>query len=306
MRRPDFFLVGAPKCGTTALNDYLRQHPEIFLPKKKEINFFGADLVFYKPRVTKEQYLAHFAEAKAEKRIGEAAVWYLYSKLAAAEIKDFGPAASIIIMLRSPVDMMYSMHGQRLYNDNENIRDFAEALAAEEERKQGRRIYQNAANAMGFFYRDIARYTQQVQRYFEVFGRDKVQVIIYDDFKSDTPGVYRKTCEFLEVDSQFRPVFTVINPSKTVRNEALRRFLRYPPPSVRWFLRLLRLRPVPGERGFKGWLKRLNSKPIPRPPMDRELKSRLQAEFLPEVQQLSELLERDLTHWCRPEVAKAA
>jgi len=304
MRKPDFFIVGAPKCGTTAMNDYLRQHPEIFLPHKKEIHFFGSDLVFHKPRVTKEEYLSHYRAVREEKRIGEAAVWYLYSTRAAAEIKEFSAEASIIIMLRNPVEMMYSMHGQRLYNDNENIRDFAEALAAEEERKQGRRLYENASNLMGFFYRDIARYTQQVQRYFEVFGCDKVQVIIFDDFKSDTPRAYRATCEFLGVDPHFRPEFTVINPSKIVHNEALRSFLRYPPPPASWLLKLLQHSPV--RLGFRRRLRSLNTKYAPRPPMNPELKRRLQAEFLAEVQQLSELLGRDLTHWCRAEVARAA
>lgn len=304
MRKPDFFIVGAPKCGTTAMNDYLQQHPEIFLPQKKEINFFGADLVFYKPRVTKEQYLSYFSEATDEKRVGEAAVWYLYSQQAAAEIKAFSPAANIIVMLRNPVDMMYSLHAQRLYNDNEDIRDFAEALAAEEDRRKGRRIYRNANNAMGFFYREAAKYTQQVRRYFDVFGRDKVQVIIFDDFRSDTPRVYRETCAFLGVDPQFRPLFTIVNPSKTVRSKTFRSFLRYPPQPVRRLVRLLGLRPV--QWGLKDWLRNLNTRPEPRLPIDPELKRRLQGEFLPEVQQLSELLERDLTHWCRPEVAKAA
>jgi hypothetical protein len=304
MRTPDFFIVGAPKCGTTAMNDYLRQHPEIFLPQKKEINFFGSDLIFYKPRVTKEEYFSHFAAAKDEKRVGEAAVWYLYSKLAASEIKAASPDGSIIIMLRSPVDMMYSLHAQRLYNDNEDLRDFAEALAAEQDRQQGRRVYKNAANAMGFFYRDAARYTQQVRRYFEVFGREKVHVIIFDDFKKDTPRSFRDTCEFLGVDTQFRPEFNIINPSKTVHSEALRSFLRYPPPAVRWVLRSLGLRPV--EWGFKGWLKRLNTKVQPRSDIDPALKQVLQAEFLPEIEQLSELLGRDLTHWCQTNVAKAA
>src|SRR5215475_10623199 len=193
MRKPDFFIFGAPKCGTTAMNDYLKDHPEIFIPAKKEIHFFGADLPFLKgKRVTEQEYMTYFAPAGNEKRLGESSVWYLYSQQAAAEIKAFSPAARIIIMLRNPVDMMYSLHAQRLYNDNEDIRDFAEALAAEEDRRQGRRIYQNANNAMGFFYRDAARYTQQVQRYLDVFGRDKVHVIVFDDFRSDTPRVYRE------------------------------------------------------------------------------------------------------------------
>jgi len=142
MRTPDFFIVGAPKCGTTAMSDYLRQHPEIYMPQRKEPHFFGSDLDAPYPYFIrdKEQYFSLFAEAKDEKRVGEASVWYLYSKRAAFEIKEFCPTASIIIMLRNPVDMIYSLHSQRLFTGNEDIPDFEEALEAEEDRKRGLRI----------------------------------------------------------------------------------------------------------------------------------------------------------------------
>lgn len=297
MKKPDFLIVGAPKCGTTALNAYLMQHPEIFLPKKKEIHFFGADLVFSAPRPNEQTYLAHFSEANGEKRVGEAAVWYLYSKRAATEIKEFNPSTRIIIMLRNPVEMMYALHAQRLYNDNEDIYDFQEALAAENERKQGWRLYKNAANIMGFFYRDAATYTPQVQRYLQVFGRDNVHVIIFDDLKSATPQVYRDTCEFLEVDSQFLPQFSIVNANKSVRSKALRSLLRYPSP---WALALLRsLVPTRPRHKLKDGLKRFNRKYEPRAPMNPELRRSLQAEFLPEVERLSALLKRDLTHWSK-------
>src|SRR5262245_23487023 len=165
MRKPDFFIVGAPKCGTTAMNDYLQVHPEIFIPAKKEIHFFGADLQFLKGgRVTEQEYLTYFFPAQGEKRVGEASVWYLYSQHAAAEIQAFSPTARIIIMLRNPVDMMYSLHSQRLYNDNENLVNFAEALAAEGDRQQGKRLYPKASDVMGSLYRTAATYTPQVQR----------------------------------------------------------------------------------------------------------------------------------------------
>src|SRR5262249_26128809 len=226
MRKPDFFIVGAPKCGTTALNDYLQAHPEIFIPAKKEIHFFGADLPFLKgKRVTEQEYMTYFAPAGNEKRVGESSVWYLYSQQAAAEIKAFSPAARIIIMLRNPVDMMYSLHSQRVYNDNENLVKFEEALAAEADRRQGKRLYQSALNTMGFFYRAAATYTPQVQRYFAVFGREQVHVIIFDDFKDATAEVYRQTCEFLEVDPQFQPEFRIVNANKGVHSTALRSFL---------------------------------------------------------------------------------
>jgi hypothetical protein len=299
MRKPDFFIVGAPKCGTTAMNDYLREHPEIFIPAKKEIHFFGTDLPFVKGKpVTEQEYLAYFSPARGEKRAGESSVWYLYSQQAATEIRAFNPATHIIIMLRNPIDMMYSLHSQRVYNDNENIADFAEALAAEADRRQGKRLYHKASDAMGSLYRAAATYTPQVQRYFTTFGRERVLVIIFDDFVRTTSEVYRQTCEFLEVDSQFRPEFRIVNANKGIYSPALRSFLRYPPKPVRWLLPLLGLRPA-RRQGFKGWLRRLNAKHESRPSMDPELRRRLQVEFTLEVEQLSTLLGRDLTHWCQ-------
>jgi hypothetical protein len=298
MRKPDFFIVGAPKCGTTAMNDYLQAHPEIFIPTKKELHFFGTDLPFLKGRrVTEQEYLAYFAPARGETRLGESSVWYLYSQQAAVEIKVFSPAARLIIMLRNPVDMMYSLHSQRLYNDNENISNFEEALAAEAERKQGRRLYQNALNTMGFFYREAATYAPQVQRYFEVFGREHVHVIIFDDFKNATAQVYRQTCEFLEVDPRFQPEFRIINANKGVHSTALRSFLRYPPGPIPWFQKLWSLSPI--RLGLRSKIRQLNTRYESRPPMDPDLRRRLQAEFAPEVERLSALLGQDLTPWCQ-------
>jgi Sulfotransferase domain len=171
-------------------------------------------------------------------------VWYLYSQQAATEIRAFNPATRIIIMLRNPIDMMYSLHSQRVYNDNENIADFAEALAAEADRRQGKRLYHKASDAMGSLYRAAATYTPQVQRYFTTFGRERVLVIIFDDFVRTTSEVYRQTCEFLEVDSQFRPEFRIVNANKGIYSPALRSFLRYPPKPVRWLLPLLGLPPA--------------------------------------------------------------
>src|ERR1051325_3379611 len=107
-RRPDFFIVGAPKCGTTAMNGYLRQHPQIFMPERKDITYFGTDLKFERSRISYDEYISLFQDANDALRIGESSVWYMYSKTAAEEIKSFSPSASIIVMLRNPVDMLYA------------------------------------------------------------------------------------------------------------------------------------------------------------------------------------------------------
>ncbi len=298
MRRPDFFIVGAPKCGTTALNDYLKDHPEIFISARKELHFFGSDLVFRGPRrITEQEYLSFFAPARHEKRLGEASVWYLYSQQAAAEIKAFSPAAQILIMLRNPVDMMYSMHSQRVYSGKQDILDFAEALEVEEERRQGVRPCQDSFDVKGASYRAAATYTPQVQRYFEVFGREQVHIIIFDDFARATAQGYQAMCEFLRVDAHFQPEFRIVNANKGVYSMAVCSFLHSSRWPASWLLKLVGRS---ARQGFKRWVRRLNTRYETRPPMDLALRRRLQAEFAPEVERLSTLLGRDLTCWCQP------
>ena len=300
MRRPDFFIVGAPKCGTTALYEYLKQHPEVFMPREvKEPHFFGSDFNTSFFIREKQEYLSLFANARDEKRVGEASVWYLYSKKAAAEIKDFAPAAKIIVMLRNPIDMMHALHSQRLFNGSEDIMDFSIALNAEEDRKRGLRMPPHPHLVEGLFYREVAKYTEQVQRYLEVFGAAPVKIIIYDDFKQDTARVYREVCAFLDVDTEFKANFRVINANKSVRTSGILDFTRQPPSlAAEWAKKLVPLR----ARKEVMWqvvkvLRRLNTRYEQRAPVPPELRTRLKKEFAPEVERLGKLLGRDLSHW---------
>lgn len=298
MRRPDFFIVGAPKCATTAMYEYLRRHPQVYMPEVKELHYFGSDLVPRRtPRLCESEYLACFAGARDELRVGEASVRYLQSTRAAQEIRAFAPEGRIIAMLRDPVEMMHAQHSEHLFSGIDDIADFAEALAAEEERRRGERIPAAANLADSLYYRDSARFTDQLQRYFDLFGRERVHVIIFDDVRDEPARVYRETLEFLEVDPTFVPEFEVVNPAKTPRSRRLRDFVAGPPP---WFRRLARATTSPRlrKRVYKA-LFRWNARPTAREPIDPELRSRLKAELAPEVERLSTLLGRDLTHWNR-------
>lgn len=279
------------------MQDYLAQHPEIFMPEMKEAHFFGADLDAPVYLRDEKKYLALFAGARNEKRVGEASVFYLYSKKAATEIKDFSPAASIIVMLRNPVEMIYSLHSQRLYNGNEDIEDFEAALDAEEDRKRGLRLPKDRHLLAGLFYRDVGKYTEQVQRYIETFGREKLKVIIFDEFKRNTAQVYKETCLFLGVDPTFNPLIRVVNGNKGVRSVTYRNLIFRPS-----LLRTVARRVIPDtpRRRIIRVLERVNLKYEERPPMNPELKRRLKEEFRPEVERLSQLLDRDLTYWSRP------
>ncbi len=291
-RKPNFFIVGAPKCGTTAMNDYLEKHPEIFIPEIKEVHFFGSDLHFTKGALRDpDAYLALFQGAR-ESRLGEASVWYLYSRSAATEIHAFNPDAKIIVMLRDPVDMLYSQHSQFLYNGNEDILDFREALAAEGERKAGRRIPATAHLTDGLFYSETVKYAEQVGRYFKTFGRDNVHVILYDDFRADLPGTYRETLRFLGVREGFAPEFAVVNPNKRARSKTLRNFVQEPPEGVKRLGRLFFPRSV-RQRVMKR-LDQANIRYEARAPLDPALRAELRHRFAPEVEKLSRLLGREL------------
>jgi hypothetical protein len=262
----------------------------------KEPHFFGADITTSVSVQDKEDYLALFAGIQDEKRVGESSVWYLYSKRAAAEIKEFSPAASIIVMLRNPVDVMHALHSQLLYIGREEIEDFETALDAESDRKRGLRIPRAATLKDHFFYRECVAYTEQIRRYVDVFGWENVRILIFDDFIADTAQTYRRTCKFLGVTAQADIRFEVVNANKRVRSKRLRALVDDPPLTLRKLGKPFTTRGL--RHSALNRLRQLNTKYEPRRPMTPELRRRLQAEALPEVERLSNFLGRDLTSWC--------
>jgi hypothetical protein len=294
-RRPDFFIVGTFKGGTTALYDYLGQHPGVFMPFHKEPLFFGDDLTRRYGRMTPSQYADLFREAEPGQIAGEASAWYLYSTSAAREIHDFNPEARIIVMLRNPVDVMYAQHSQLLFNVEEDIADFGQALLAEADRRAGRRLPPGPLRVENLYYRHSVRFAEQLRRYLDAFGGDRVHVIIHDDLRRDTPGVYRSALEFLGVDPNFEAWFDVVNPNKRVRSRLLQRLVYQPPRPI--------LRAVPWLRRFplvhrlRESVLGINSSAQRRPPMNPSLRHSLELELAPEVAELGALIGRDLSHW---------
>lgn len=277
------------------MNEYLRQHPQIFMPSRKDISFFGADLQIREPRFSNESYLSLFRKANDAERVGETSVWYLYSRTAAEEIKCFSPTADIIVMLRNPVDMLYALHSQFLFDFNEDIVDFETALNAEEMRKRGEGIPRLAHLIEGLYYRETVKYSEQIERYFDVFGREKVHIILFDDLKSDVLRTYKDTLSFLCVSTSFCPVFRIINRNKAIRSRRLQEFLVAPPPLFVKIASSVIPTDLQGRLMFK--LKRMNSYHKKRLPLDPAFRRRLQAEFQAEVSRLSQLLGRDLSSW---------
>jgi len=293
---PNLFIVGAPKCGTSALHHYLGQHPDIFMAGKKEVNFFGSDLTYENNPRSETHYLSNFSGQNSHTFRGEASVSYFYSKKAAEEIFAFNPASKIIIMLRDPVEMMYALHSEHVFTGNEEIEDFGKALAVEEERKAGSEIYGRATPRECVYYREIAKYAHHIERYYKHFGSGKVHVILLDDLKSNVTGTYKKVLEFLGVDTGHQPEFKVVNPNKQYRNKTLRNFLSRPPELVKSISRTL----LPF-RAFRRFLLdglwRINRWEMQRKKLPPDLKMELQGEFRSEIEKVAKLIGRNLTHW---------
>ncbi len=295
-RYPDFFIVGAPRCGTTFMYHYLRQHPSIFMPEAKEPDHFCTDLDSgsYLDSLSflrdEDAYLSLFQGAQPHQLTGEASTWYLYSKVAATNIKSANPDSRAIIMLRDPVEMLYSLHGRRFYGGSEDLERFEDALDAEDDRKQGRRIPPRARNITALFYREVGKYTDQVARYLDTFGNDRVHIVIFEEFRDDPARAYRETVEFLGVDGDFTPRFSVVNASSARRSWRIQQALLSPAVvKAARFVLPVRVRPYVG----RTW-DRINTRGERRPQLDPRVRARLREELRPDIRRLSELLGRDL------------
>ncbi len=297
--RPNFFIVGAPKCGTTALYEYLRPHPNVFMPEVKEPHFFAKDLGTY-PRIkTDEEYAGLFAAATDQHlRIGEASVYYLRSSVAIPNIRQFNPEAKIIAMFRNPVDMVASMHAQLLYWSEETVADFEEAWRLQDRRRQGHDIPRRSRGAFLLQYGEVGRFGTQVQRLLATFPRSQVKLILYDDFAASPQAVYDDVIAFLELPHDGRTEFPRINENKRVRLPWLRNFYRKPPPPLRRAVQ--RIKQVIGSDAVSSVKERIvsaNTVWEGREPLSPTFRAELVEAFRPEVELLSRLVGRDLSHW---------
>lgn len=301
MTQPSFFIVGAPKCGTTALSKYLNCHPQVFIPDLKELHFFDTDLKTPERAKTLEHYLRLFVPGMG-KICGEGTTTYLYSKTAAQDIYQFNPEAKIIIMLREPVEMMYSFHSQLLFNgSSETVDDFKEAIALEPTRKAGHQIPSRCSEPSLLFYRDLARFSEQVHRYLDIFGPEQVKILLFREFVEQTAIAFRDSLAFIGADPSFEIEFVPMNANKKIRNKKIQEMVKYPPSRIleigKYFIPL----PQVQRRQLLEWCKqqigRVNTQHSTRPPLDSAFRAQLLQELRPEIQTLAKLINRDLSHW---------
>lgn len=229
IRWPDFYIVGAPKAGTTSLFECLRQHPEIHFPQFKETHFFGSDLTWRKRVVPRQVALDGYVDAPRGKLLGDASVFYLVSTQAAREIHEANPAARIIAIVRNPLTMIPSLYQQGIRTGDETQRTLAKAMDLEPARKGGNldTLSDNPGVMQQLYYSEIARYSDQLARFFDAFGRNRVLVVEFDAFVREPTATVSKAFEFLGLADMAIEVER-LNEARTPRNWLVLRVFRHP------------------------------------------------------------------------------
>jgi hypothetical protein len=298
---PNFFIIGAPKCGTTALYDYLTQHPRVFMSKLKEPHYFASDLSDgYRAISTAKDYQKLFADVKKHHiAVGEASVLYMFSAVAVEGIRKFNPDARLIAMLRNPIDLAYSWHSQALFAELETEPDFETAWKMQERRAHGLDVPLGATEPRRLQYRSIAALGTQVRHLLDAFPREQIQFIFNDEFGPEPQKIFTQTLAFLGLPPADSMTFRRVNANKRVRSRFLKRMVRNRPGAVRKAESLLNERLGLGGTGLLAMFSRLNSVEFQRPPLSSGFRRELQREFEHEIELLGDLLGADLSRWMR-------
>ncbi len=300
-RVPDFFVVGHPKCGTTALYEMLRSHPDIYMPELKETWYFVPELRRSATRSSLrpndlDEYLALFAGAGERQIAGEATPSYLWSPHAARRIAELAPHARIVAIVREPASFLRSLHMNFVRTHVEDEPDLRTALALEDERRAGRRV-PDSYWPEGLLYSEHVRYAEQLRRYFDAFGRERVAVVIYEEFRADNAGTVAGLLRFLGAGEQLAVAPVQANATFRVRSQR-----------VHAMTRSLSMGRDPGSRAAKRAIKALTTRRMRHgavrqvrraqraapQPVDERLTAELRERYRDEVVALGELLDRDL------------
>jgi len=289
--RPNLFILGAPKCGTTSLSAWLAQHPQVFFSPEKEPHHFYSP---YGEPMPREQYEALFERAPVKAQyLAEASIWYLFGGTAVPEILEYSPDARFIVCLRNPVKMAPSLHAQMLYTGKELLNNFEDAWDVSDQRCGGEHI-----GIFGFdqgdpacmAYKQACMLGQQVETLLQQVDRSQVLFVLIDDLSASPEETWDQIQVFLGL-TRFADF------SLRAHNQAKRRKF---PVLQRFTLFVQNLKRRLGIKKRFGVLAPLNRKNIVEkkyPLPSKELQETMQQVFREDIVKLSGLINRDLSKW---------
>jgi len=176
--RLEFIVAGAQKSGTTALHYFLQKHPQIALPDRQEMHFFDDEEIFSATPVDYELLHRHFQPIRSSQRAGEITPSYLYWAPSMDRIREYNPRIKLIVLLRNPIDRAFAHWNMQRFKDREPL-DFLEAL-----KEEPRRIAQPLTiESRRFSYIDRGFYSGQLERVFNLFPREQVKIVRFENFR---------------------------------------------------------------------------------------------------------------------------
>ncbi len=296
---PNFLIIGAPKCGTTALYYCLEQHPEIYMSPGKEPAFFAFenDPPAYRAPFGKEarankraivslsEYVALFDGVRSEKAVGEASTTYLYHPRAPKRIHAHIPEAKLVAILRNPIERAYSSFLHQIREGREPLEDFKEALLAEEER-----LAENYGNL--WRYVDLGLYSQQLERYYSIFEKNQIRIYLYEDFSEAPESMLVDLFQYLGVDPTFRPKNGRYNVTGVPRSRKLQSLIK----QIAGISLLKSMIPRRRRRQAKEFVNRVN---LRKPIMPEDTREYLIDMFRDDTLRLQDMISRDLSRWLR-------
>ena len=310
--KPNFFVVGTVKAGTTSLYQYLANHPDIYMSPLKEPHYFSTDIIPSKFRtqyrkmlpVDIEEYLASdlkgninaafirkqehyfrlFQNVRNEKAIGESSTSYMISKTAAQNIYDFDPKAKIIIMLRNPTERAYS-HYLMNYKSGSVTGSFKEELEKD---------IQAMPKGWGItrLYADHGFYYDQVKRYLDLFGPDQVKIIFMEGMGSNTQQTVRDVYRFLKVNENFIFENYERHNVAMIPRSSFARFILDKANIISWFVKFVPVR-------FKRSLYNSLFTKTQFPAFEEETKAVLNNLYKEDILKLQQLINADLSSWLK-------
>ncbi|MGI9509296.1 MAG: sulfotransferase family protein [Geminicoccaceae bacterium] len=301
-----FFIIGAPRCGTTSLSRYLRKHRQISFSKPKETHFFLNSHQIASDQQMRNTYLSHFHPKLAEHHlaIGDGSVSHLYSDDAIKEILRFDPEARFIVLTRNPIDLVQSYHRRLLYTLDEDVRDFPTAWQLQPERAAGKSLPKKCRDPRLLRYEDIGKIGSRIENLLRHVPREQCLIILFDEFISSPLAVYRKALAFIGLDYDGRTEFPVYAAQSEFRSKAVQALVMNPPS---WVLKLLtlqkgnlrqRLKRLKGARRRLMSLNATNKTMKPaKETMPGQLREELKEHFREDVSILEDIVKVDLQHW---------
>lgn len=299
------FLVGAPRCGTTAMAKYLGRHPEISFSKPKEPHFLSRPPREAPAGELYEEYRGrHFARRTTERVLADGSVSYLYSTDALKLALQFDDQARFLMMVRNPISMIHSLHERHLYTMDEDVESFERAWDLQDARMRGEHVPSTCRDANVLQYRHIGQLGAAAKTLFDTVGRERCHIVVFDDFRADPGGTYRAILEFLALEDDGATDFTPVRSNRRIRYRFLQRMLRSPDPRLMKLAGGAETTFTKDGKKKKPWIKRMRNRLIKwntvvsdRRPLSDAMKQTMVDAFREDIALLSELLDRDLTPW---------